>query len=340
VIDSVSKLLDDPQLSWVSKVQSLWSDYGEIVRVFSPKHQQSFVVKAICPPSSAVHPRGWNTNASHQRKVRSYQIEATFYQKYAQSSDIYCRIPKLLGLIVPEGAEPYPEHDCDSIQYSEQGAQSILVLEDLDCLGFTQRYSQLDADSVLPVISWLAHFHAKHLGTNTHSLWPVGTYWHLDTRIDEYQAMADCALKSAAHLIDQKLRNAQHQTLVHGDAKVANFCFAEQSVAAVDFQYVGGGVGVKDLAYLLGSCLDQHTLFTQGEHLLDVYLHQLVNALDVYSVLPNRETIDSRSLVEEWRHLYPVAWADFHRFLLGWSPNHAKINAYMQCQTDMALQQL
>lgn len=40
---------------------------------------------------------------------------------------------------------------------------------------------------------------------------------------------------------------------------------------------------------------------------------------------------------QEWRTLYPLAWADFYRFLLGWSPDHYKINPYMQQQTDIAL---
>jgi hypothetical protein len=45
-------------------------------------------------------------------------------------------------------------------------------------------------------------------------------------------------------------------------------------------------------------------------------------------------------LQQEWRSLYPIAWADFYRFLLGWSPSHYKINPYMQKQTDIALASL
>ena len=43
--------------------------------------------------------------------------------------------------------------------------------------------------------------------------------------------------------------------LAHGDAKVANFCFTndQHAVAAVDFQYVGGGIGTQDVIYFLGS---------------------------------------------------------------------------------------
>jgi len=40
---------------------------------------------------------------------------------------------------------------------------------------------------------------------------------------------------------------------VHGDAKLANFCFSRdgKKVAAVDFQYVDGGCGMKDLSRII-----------------------------------------------------------------------------------------
>ena len=104
---------------------------------------------------------------------------------------------------------------------------------------------------------WLAHFHATFMGETPDGLWEVGSYWHLDTRPDELEALDDVHLKQAAGEIDALLRAARFQTFVHGDAKLANFCFSEDGtqVAAVDFQYVGGGCGMKDVAYFIGSCL-------------------------------------------------------------------------------------
>lgn len=52
-----------------------------------------------------------------------------------------------------------------------------------------------------------------------------------------------------------------HRTLVHGDFKSPNILFMQQSAdsyrcAAVDFQYVGGGYGARDLVMLLVGSVD------------------------------------------------------------------------------------
>ena len=57
-------------------VQTLWSGYGEIRRCFlSNSHYKSVIIKHIKLPSVQYHPRGWNTNISHQRKLKSYQVK-------------------------------------------------------------------------------------------------------------------------------------------------------------------------------------------------------------------------------------------------------------------------
>lgn len=298
-------------------MQSLWSGYGDISRYLSPKINTTFIVKHISPPIEQLHPRGWNTQTSHLRKLQSYQIEANFYRDYAYLCDEYCVVPKLLA------------------EFSDNH-QQILVLEDLNQAGFSQRKEQAEMADVMLGIRWLAYFHARFLQQDITSLWPVGTYWYLATRQDEFKVMQAGKLKDAAHTLDKKLNNAHFQTLVHGDAKLANFCFDDNntsdSLAAVDFQYVGKGVGVKDLAYFLGACLNQDDLFKYENVLLDEYFAQLKNALDHYQI-----EVDFIHLQQEWRSLYPLVWADFYRFLLGWSPGHYKINPYMQKQTDIAL---
>jgi len=121
----------------------------------------------------------------------------------------------------------------------------------------------------------------------------------------------DSALRDAAPILDERLRMARFQTLVHGDAKEANFCFSQDSVAAVDFQYVGGGSGMKDVAYLLsGTCVDE------SSH-LNLYFAHLRRALAT-----SAGTVEADALEAEWRALYPIAAADFYRFLAGWAKRH------------------
>ena len=130
-------------------------------------------------------------------------------------------------------------------------------------------------------LSWLAHFHATFLNVAPTHLWKTGTYWHLETRPDVLKVLDDLKPKKAASLIDQKLKDSPFQTLVHGDAKLANFCFSNDGskVAAVDFQYIGAGCGMKDVVYFIGSCLYEEDCEQQEFQLLEFYFSTLKSAL-------------------------------------------------------------
>jgi hypothetical protein len=53
-------------------VQMLWSDYGEIKRYHMARGKYSSVIlKHIQLPEKEQHPKGWNTDISHQRKLHS-----------------------------------------------------------------------------------------------------------------------------------------------------------------------------------------------------------------------------------------------------------------------------
>lgn len=258
-------------------IQSLWSGYGAIWRC-TLQDGRSVILKSVTPPDGS--------GRSHQRKLRSYAVETHWYMHWSQHCSPACRVPAVLAL------DPSP------------GAWRLL-LEDLDAAGFSGRPQKGSTAH----IDWLAKFHATFMGQQPEGLWPIGSYWHLQTRPDELAATADGPLKEAAHAIDARLNAAHFQTVVHGDAKPANFCAGPSSVAAVDFQYVGGGCGMKDLAYLV----------RRGEHPgdprhLERYFEGLRKALPAW---PN-EALDA--LESEWRALYPLAWADYCRFLAGWAP--------------------
>ncbi len=303
----------------IEVIQNLWSGYGKIVRYgLKGSDIKSIVVKHVLLPDQNNHPRGWNTNLSHQRKIKSYQIETAWYKHYSSKSNSACRIPKCLAL------ETY-------------GEEVLIVLEDLNQSGFPDKRTDVTWDEIKACLSWLANFHATYMNVQPKELWQVGTYWHLDTRPDELEELKDIQLKEAADIIDKTLQNSPFQTLVHGDAKLANFCFSPdgKQVAAVDFQYVGGGCGMKDLAYFIGSCLYEDDCERLEEQLLNFYFKELKKAL-----ISLNSTIDIDALEQEWRNMYPLAWTDFHRFLKGWSPGHWKINSYSERMTHEVLQQL
>lgn len=303
-------------------VQSLWSGYGQILRLaLTGGEHPTVIVKHVHAPSARNHPRGWNASYSHERKLRSYRVETAWYQDWSHHCGASCRIPKLIGS-------------------KELDGQQLLILEDLDAAGFHLRKSSLSAPRIESCLAWLAEFHATFLNKEPQNLWATGTYWHLATRPDELAALTDPTLKAAAAAIDHRLSAARYQTLVHGDAKLANFCFGpdDDAVAALDFQYVGGGCGMKDLAYFLGSCLDEESCEAREGDLLDCYFGHLTEALARHQrALTPQGTAD---LVAEWRGLYPFAWADFHRFLRGWSPGHWKLNSYGERLARQAIEEI
>jgi hypothetical protein len=290
-------------------VQSLWSGYGSIKRIVLVGTEISSVIVKHVQPVAGDHPRGWNTDLSHQRKLNSYQVETHWYGRQRERAEPgFARIPECLGV----------KSDVDEV---------LLVLEDLDAAGFAGRRNSVNQIEWQACVSWLAAFHAEHLGASTDGLWESGTYWHLDTRPDELEELDDLSLKSAAAAIDAKLKTSVFQTLVHGDAKLANFCFSGDgsAVAAVDFQYVGGGCGMKDLAYFVGSCFRDEVAELREDEVLNFYFKELRGFVE-----RTDNNVCPEELEADWRSLYRVAWADFHRFLKGWSPDHWKLSDYSE----------
>jgi ecdysteroid kinase len=303
----------------IAEVQTLWSGYGKIIRYgLKGSVMPSVIVKQIRLAGTGKHPRGWNSDLSHQRKLKSYQVELAWYQQWSQKCNVSCRVPTCLAV-------------------EQQEDELIIILEDLNTVGFAERRNRVSANELHACLRWLANFHATFIGEQPKGLWETGTYWHLHTRPDELAALDDKNLKNAAHAIDYMLSNSPYQTVVHGDAKLANFCFSVDGseVAAVDFQYVGGGCGMKDVAYFLGSCLDEEECQRRETELLDFYFEALQEAIKIKQKQLNPDHVE-----QAWRPLYPVAWTDFHRFIKGWSPGHWKINSYSESLAKQVVLQL
>lgn len=322
---AICNAADCKSILGIESFQSLWAGQGQICRIQLESENgkpQSLVMKQVSFESTAEHPRGWNTQLSQMRKRKSYHVELEWYRHAAADRAQINPLAPLPALIY--------------VSESERGM--AMVMEDL-AENFPVRFTGGKSDrptttQIRSCIKWLAQFHGQHLGKTPTQFWSVGGYWHLDTRPDELDAMPEGALKQAASDIDHVLRHNPYQTIIHGDAKLANFCFCDrgENVAAVDFQYVGGGPGVKDLMMLLSSVMPDERLISDAAPLVDFYFECLTDALAQW-----QPQTDAADVVAAWRPLYAVAWADFYRFLEGWSPGHWKAGQYCQQQTELAL---
>lgn len=301
----VASLIGATSATRAGRIQSLWSGYGEVVRYeLVGAEMSSVVVKHVKP--------GEGRGRSHDRKLRSYEVEQAWYEQWAHRCGDSCRVAR-----------------CYHAERSK--GEWLFILEDLDAAGFRLRRNRLSRLQLDVSLRWLASFHATFLGQRPRGLWKTGTYWHLKTRPDEHRAMARGPLRDAADAIDARLRNARFLSVVHGDAKPSNFCFAAdgRSVAAVDFQYVGGGCGMKDVAYFLAG--EQRDTVRRG---LEVYFGALREQLH-----GRRGDVDMDSLESEWRVLYQWAWADFHRFMAGWEPRW-RVADHEMAATKKVLQEI
>ncbi|MFT7558594.1 MAG: hypothetical protein ACI93R_000489 [Flavobacteriales bacterium] len=322
--DKLKRITGATDVNHLEDIQKLWSGYGRIARYgLIGCEVKTVIVKEARQPRIEHHPRGWSSSTSSLRKLHSYQIESNWYEKWA----------KLCG-------EKSRVAHCYGVQASAN--EFLMVLEDLDGSGYSGRREQATLNEARLCLRWLAYFHAQFLTTERSTLpaglWETGTYWHLATRQEEFEKIGDNQpIKKWAKAIDSRLQSCRFYTIVHGDAKLANFCFDEQAegVAAVDFQYVGGGCGIKDVALLISSIFDSTECERYENSLLDSYFKFLSEAL-----VESYSSISAAEVEAEWRPLYAYAWADFIRFLTGWCADHWKVHAYSQALTQGVIDEL
>lgn len=296
-------------------IQELWGGYGKVVRVADGG--STVVVKHM-----KVRREAPEDTFSHERKLRSYEVEHNFYVNFAPLLPReLCVVPRLLDAHISR----------------EKGVvEVLLVLEDLDAQKLNVRRHSASRDDAIVCLEWLGNFHATFLRVSADGLWEKGTYWHLGTRKKEFDCMPPGKLKDSALEIDRRLDNTQFLTILHGDAKIANFCFSaeEKRVGAVDFQYAGQGCGMKDVAYFVGSCLTSEECREREDELLNAYFRALRDAIRCRR--PDL-AVFSEHIERDWRGLYHVAWVDFSRFLAGWQPGHWKLHGYSSMLCDHVL---
>ena len=293
---------------------SLWAGYGRVSSVAGVRGgaRLPLIITRVTPPASAPA----DDDGGHARKLASYVAEAAFYREVAPGlAGSRCPVAEPVAVVEAHDAPPAPSYAL------------ALALTDLRPAYPVFTKGSLRPPQLRACLTWLAEFHAAFWGVAARADVPPllatreGTFWHLATRPAEYDAIPrDWAdLKAAAPAIDAALAAAAagpHGTLVHGDAKAANFCWTEMgnkdaavAAAAFDFQYVGRGVGARDVAYLLSSAGGAGD---NEEGLLSFYLDALLAALARRGADP--AGYDAGVL----RAHYDLACADFVRFMAGW----------------------
>lgn len=71
------------------------------------------------------------------------------------------------------------------------------------------------------------------------------------------------------------------------------------------------------------------------DEILNAYFNELKQSIDLQG-----NHIDLHALELEWRALFPIAWVDFNHFLVGWMPDHWKVNNYSRRLTSEVISQL
>jgi hypothetical protein len=213
--------------------------------------------------------------------------------------------------------------DTDNESNASDQQLLLLALQDISVqFPVVAEYRAMNLAQARAGIAWLAGFHTWSLEEDVvarlqSTLAQQGTYWYLDTRPDEFAALqamndADARLLAAAGpAVDHILKTASWQALVHGDFKAANLQFTKESkgekecqVVAYDFQYVGRGSPMKDVAYMLRSSVELDVLAEHEGELVELY----------WSLRGNREGWS----LEVAQQTYDLCVVDFCRFMVGW----------------------
>jgi hypothetical protein len=331
------------------RIASLWAGYGTITSVdvtiissssSKKRHNNtdtiSLIIKRVKPPM-----HNDPSDVSHERKLKSYHIEAYFYKHLAplllnnqESKILPCRI-----------AIPYSIENVSSSTTTKTSASFDFILEDLS-IDYNESYSSSlsSINQTKQAITWLAAFHAtfyRHsLIINTDDeneqdfVWKQGGYWHLKTRLDEWNSIPSYQsyIHKSAHAIDERMNeigNGASHTLIHGDYKDANLLFGSSSdeechCAVVDFQYCGIGYGVKDLVMWVVSSIPSATFSKLGgeDGVIRIYHEALCTNMERIQKLRHIEykktDLNSFLNIAHVQMQYELALIDYVRFMSGW----------------------
>lgn len=250
-------------------------------------------MKLITPPAQTTQTR----DEGHMRKILSYQVEQYFYSQLAPQLPASIPVAECLSsinqhhadgtsttaMIMSDLRQQYP------VAGEKRGALSpSQVNASLDWLanfhGFWwSRANTLDRSNLVrPPLEELSKDGHRN---PSHTIWLNGGYTYLSTRRKEYKSLtqdhdsewrlpltqplaptnhsiAELAALYLAPGLTSPSPTADYQTLIHGDVKSENLFTTPSghAVAFYDFQYVGLGLGVCDLAKLFTCSIPLHLL--------------------------------------------------------------------------------
>jgi hypothetical protein len=212
--------------------------------------------------------------------ARTYEIEAAFYRDLA--ADLPVRTPR-----------------CYLSAYAPADNTYTVVLEDLTPARQGDQMAGCSIDEAVLAIDEMALLHAPRWGDRTlaelpwlHRATPenttqmgglVGTLAgmfldRLQDRLDpEVLALIE---RFVPRIRDYVTAQPEPWTVAHGDFRVDNLLFGGERVAVVDWQTVGHGPGLADLAYFLGASLPTDSRRDHERELVADY-HDRLTAHDV-----------------------------------------------------------
>ncbi|QDS72548.1 hypothetical protein FKW77_000455 [Venturia effusa] len=306
-------------------IQSLWAGYGHICRLSarrSRKHEPiPLILKYISPPAlNTSEP----VEEGHVRKIMSYQIEQYFYKNLAPQMPKSITVAECIStideksdgdtstaMILTDLRETFPVAGEKRSELSEtQTHATVDWLASFHGFWWDKARSFDRSKLNLPP---LEHFEQTMSMTAYQGVWLNGGYAYLATRRTEYAGFCAEGSKSALRICfpPSRIKDApsigeivarflspmadgnkkgpisEYETLIHGDVKSENLFTTTNgdAVAFVDFQYVGLGLGVCDLAKLFTCSVPAGLLETPRgksmgmgsgeEKLLKRYLHKL-----------------------------------------------------------------
>lgn len=270
-----------------------------IIQALCPKDahgQFRLILKIITPPPTHHE----TLEEGHMRKLFSYEIEQFFYKEKAASLPDHVSVAKLIAssnersheetslppslraTIITDLRPTFPVAPLARRAVLEPSQIEAALTWMAKFHGNSWEHLPAPLDSfVLPPLEEAEY---RRKGGNRINLWLNGGYTYLSTRRKEYDLLTQdldsewsaklcCPIedlkKTVAELVADFLtpQGRPFETYIHGDVKSENMFFNESGtkVAFYDFQYIGLGLGVCDLAKLFTCSIPATILMTEAE---------------------------------------------------------------------------